>query len=326
MHKVRIAIASGHLIMVRPDTPPEISLRRIRSFLAVAEHGSIRRAATELDIQNSTVSRQIRIMEERVGVSLFERHGSGVRPTIAGQRLVERLRRAMAGLDLAFTEARSAGTADGGDIAIAYYPSLASGNLRQLLAAHAQKWPRIRADYTEAPPVEQLAGLRGREFDAAFLIGVEAMQDFDSVPLWAERVHVALPEDHILAKSDVLTWQHIRYEPFVVRRWSSGSMIWHWLADRMIADGIEPNIAQHAVSRGDLLGLVAIGRGITVISDAATGMTIPGVVYRPVDDPGATITVRLAWMPENDNPALRRFVSFAKSFVQDSGAVVSSPS
>ncbi|MBO6636729.1 MAG: LysR family substrate-binding domain-containing protein [Roseitalea sp.] len=165
--------------------------------------------------------------------------------------------------------------------------------------------------------------MRGREFDAVFLIGVEAMQDFDSVPLWTERVHVALPEDHILAKPDALTRQHIRYEPFVVRRWASGSMIWHRLADRMIADGIEPSRTTCRIARRSLLGLVAIGRGLTVVSDAATSMTIPGVVYRPVDDPDATITVRLAWMPENDNPALPRFVSFAKSFVQDPAAAAS---
>ena len=203
---IRVAIPSGSLNMAGAGSHLDISLGRIRSFLAVAEHGSIRRAATALDIQNSTISRQIRIMEERVGVSLFERHGSGVRPTVAGQRLVERLRRALAGFDSAFAEARSAGTADAGELAIAFYPSLASGNLLQLIAAHRENWPRIRPEFTEAPPAEQLAGLRGREFDAAFLIGVEAMQDFDSVPLWTERVHVALPEDHILAKSDVLTW------------------------------------------------------------------------------------------------------------------------
>ncbi|MBO6636728.1 MAG: hypothetical protein JJ942_01490 [Roseitalea sp.] len=101
-------IMSGDLTMAKSDTPPEISVGRIRSFLAVAEHGSIRGA--------------------------------------------------LAGLDLAFTETRSAGSAAGGDLAIAYYPSLASGNLRQLLAARAQKWPRIRAEYTEAPSEDQLAG------------------------------------------------------------------------------------------------------------------------------------------------------------------------
>ena len=304
-----------------PGLPPEIDFRKVLSFLAVAEHSSIRRAATALGTQSSSVSRQVRAMEEQIGVSLFERHGSGVRATVAGERLAVRLRRAMASFETAFAEAQRAGTAEEGELSIGFYTSLASGRLRLLLEAHRKAWPGIRPQFTEAPPAEQLAGLRGRMLDAAFLIGIEVMQDFDSVPLWTERVHAVLPEAHLLAAAEVLTWERIRYEPFIVRRWANGSMVWYWLADRKIADGIEPNIVQHDVTRENLLGLVAAGHGLSLVSEAATGIGVPGVVYRPVDDPGATVTVRLAWMPENDNPALRRFVSFAKSFVQDQGSV-----
>lgn len=293
--------------------PAEFDLRHIRSFLAVAEHGSIRRAAIALGAQSSTISRQIRSLEENTGVSLFERHGSGVRPTSAGSRLAERLRGALASFETAFQDAQRAGAAEEGELLIGFYTSLASGRLRSLLGAYSEERPGISLQFTEATPTEQLIGLRSRSLDAAFLILTEAMQDFQSVPLWTERVHVALPDDHVLATSDVLTWERIRYEPFIVRRWANGSMIWYKLAERKIADGIALNITQHDVSRESLLGLVAAGHGLTVVSEAATGMNVPGLVYRPIDDRDATVTVRLAWMPDNDNPALRRFISFAKS-------------
>lgn len=293
--------------------PAEFDFRHIRSFLAVAEHGSIRRAATALGTQSSTVSRQIRSLEENTGVSLFERHGSGVRPTSAGSRLAERLRDALANFERAFQHAQRAGSAEEGELSIGFYTSLASGRLRSLLGAYRTAWPGVCCQFTEATPTEQLSGLRRRSLDAAFLILTEAMQDFQSIPLWTERVYVALPDNHVLATSDVLTWERIRYEPFIVRRWANGSMIWYKLAERKIADGIALNITQHDVSRESLLGLVASGQGLTLVSEAATGLSVPGLVYRPIDDPDATVTVRLAWMPDNDNPALRRFISFAKS-------------
>jgi DNA-binding transcriptional LysR family regulator len=63
-----------------------IELSQIRYFLAAVEHGSFRKAASGLGIQESTISRRIRDLEDQLGASLFIRHNGGVRLTVAGQR------------------------------------------------------------------------------------------------------------------------------------------------------------------------------------------------------------------------------------------------
>ncbi len=64
-----------------------IRLRQLRHFLAAADQGSFRKAAIALAINESSVSRQIRDLEDELGASLFIRHSGGVRLTVAGQEL-----------------------------------------------------------------------------------------------------------------------------------------------------------------------------------------------------------------------------------------------
>ena len=64
--------------------------------------------------------------------------------------------------------------------------------------------------------------------------------------------------------------------------------------------------------------LVAIGRGLTVTSEATTAAHVPGICYRPIV--GEVLPFSGVWSPKNDNPALRRFVSMAKVLARRQGA------
>jgi DNA-binding transcriptional LysR family regulator len=74
---------------------PSIELRHLRYFLAAAEHGSFRKAAAALNVQESAISRRIRDLEDEIGVALFIRHHGGVHLTHAGQRFLARARKAL---------------------------------------------------------------------------------------------------------------------------------------------------------------------------------------------------------------------------------------
>jgi DNA-binding transcriptional LysR family regulator len=66
-----------------------LDLRHLKYALLAAEHGSFRRVAEALNLSRSTISRRIQLLEHRIGISLFERTNSGVRPTAAGERMRE---------------------------------------------------------------------------------------------------------------------------------------------------------------------------------------------------------------------------------------------
>lgn len=289
-----------------------LDLQSVSQALLVSEQLSIRRAAAQLGLRASAVSRRIRGLEEQLGVTLFERHSTGVQPTFAGRRFLDRARWALAELDYAVRSATSIQKGEAGVLIIAFYPSLASGLLHRILAEHRARFPHVEFAFLEAAPVDQLVALRQRRADVAFLTAASEAPGADSEHLWDERVSVALPESHHLAARAALTWADLGGEAFVVRAYGSGPVVYAWLAGKLHADGYAPNIRQHDVCRESLLGLVSAGYGLTVVSGSATALAIPGVVFRPVSDEDAVVAVRMAWMNDNENPALGRFLSHAR--------------
>lgn len=293
-----------------------LDLRSVAQALLVAERLSIRRAAEQLGLRPSAVSRRLCALEEQLGVTLFERHSAGVRTTLAGRRFLDRARWAMAELDYAGRDAAKVEHADAGALGIAFYPSLASGRLHDLLGSYRTRFPHLDLSFLEGPSIDQLVALRQHRVDVAFLTAVEDAPGADSEHLWDERIYIALPNGHTFATRDALTWAELRDEAFVVRAFGSGPVIYAWLAGKLRPGGYAPAIRQHAVCRESLLGLVGAGFALTVVSEAATGVMIPGVVYRPVSDEDASVSVRMAWLPDNENPALGRFLSHARRTVR----------
>jgi len=289
-----------------------LDLQSVSQAVLIAEGLSIRRAAAQLGLQPSAVSRRLRSLEEQLGTALFERHSSGVQPTVAGRRFLDRARRALSELDYAARSATSAQKGEAGTLGIAFYPSLAAGLLHKILAEYRAHFPYVEFAFREASPADQLAALRRREVDVAFLSAATDAPGAESEHLWDERISVALAETHPLATREALTWAEIRGEDFVVRAYGSGPVIYAWLAGKLNPGGYAPRIRQYDVCRESLLGLVSAGYGMTVVAGSTTVLAIPGLVFRPVSDEDAVVAVRMAWMKDNDNPALGRFLSRAR--------------
>lgn len=280
--------------------------------MMLAEHLSIRRTADQLGLQPSAVSRRVRALEEQLNVTLFERHSGGMRTTLAGRRFLERARWALSELDYAGQDARSAERREAGELGIAFYPSLASGRLHDLLGSYRLRFPGLELSFLEETSIDQLVALRHHRVDVAFLTEVDDAPGAESEHLWDERIFVAMPEKHSLATRDAVTWEELRDEAFVVRAYGSGPVVYAWLAGKLHPGGYAPRIRQHAVGRENLLGLVGAGFALTVVAQSAIALALPGVVYRPVADADASVSIRMAWLNDNSNPALGPFLSHAR--------------
>ncbi|MBV9840611.1 MAG: LysR family transcriptional regulator [Sphingomonadaceae bacterium] len=287
-------------------------LQSVSQALLLAEHLSIRLTAEQLGLRPSAVSRRVRALEEQLNVTLFERHSAGVRTTLAGRRFLERARWAMAELDHAGRDATNVQRGEAGVLGVAFYPSLASGRLHHLIGSYHTRFPALELSFLEDASMDQLVALRQRRVDVAFLIAVDEAPGAESEHLWDERIYVALPEAHAFATRETLKWEELRQEAFVVRAFGSGPVNYAWLAGKLHPGGYAPKIRQHAVCRESLLSLVGGGFALTIVSEAAIAVKLPGVVYRPVVDEGADVSVRMAWLTDNENPALGRFLSHAR--------------
>jgi len=112
-----------------------VQVRHIQYIIAAADHGSFRRAAATLGVQESAISRRIRELEERLKTTFFIRSPNGVTLTNAGKQFVQRGRKALNEIGLARAEAAAIGRGEDGHIRIGIFLSLASGFLSELIDA-----------------------------------------------------------------------------------------------------------------------------------------------------------------------------------------------
>ncbi|MEH3116367.1 MAG: LysR family transcriptional regulator [Methylorubrum populi] len=297
--------------MWRAKPLSSIELRHLRYFLAAAEHGSFRKAGIALAVQESSVSRRIRDLEDQLGASLFQRHNGGVALTLAGQRFLLQARTALKHLGDGAKDVGAIGRSESGHIRVGIFSSLASGFLCDLFQAYDAERTDVRIDFSDGHPAEHIAAVRLHQLDVAFVTGTAEYAGCETTQLWSEQVFAVLPVAHPLAERPSLTWPDLIGETFIVSEQAPGREIHDFLVKRLSDLGRYPEVYRQNVGRDNLMSLVAIGRGLTLTSEATTSTCFLGLVYRPIV--GETLPFSAVWSAKNDNPALRRLLSMART-------------
>lgn len=293
-----------------------IAPHNLRCFIAAAEHGSFRRAATALAIQESSISRCIRDLEDQIGASLFIRTPGGVNLTLAGQRFLRRARQAIEQIEEGAREVRAIGENASGHIRVGLFSSIASGFLSQLFDVYDGKNPGTHVDFIDASASEHSTAIGKFEIDIAFTIGRLHVHNCEAIHLWTESVFVALPHSHRHAQKDQLTWADLVGESFLVRPGGSGSEVCDYITHRLAGFDKHPIINVQRVGRYSLLGLIAARRGIALVIQSETMISIQNLVYRPILD--EKLPFFMIFSSRNDNPAARALISLARKMSQKS--------
>lgn len=285
-------------------------LKQLRYALAAAEHRSFRRAAEALRLKQSTLSRQIRRMEQRLGVLLFERSSAGARPTTAGFEFLRTARRIVEDVEAMTNQARTAGRGEAGRLTIGFHTSLSTGNLRGTLIDYTQRFPLVRIRAIEGARERLLAGLKNELIDVAIVTGSPAPSMSGTMALWRERIIVVLPETHRLAANENLYWTDLKGETLLLARCDSRPDVLDLLATKLTSSHSRPEVVQHDVSRDTIMGLVVAGFGVSLVCETYVGATYAGLVYREARDGNGPSCVSYAalWQRDNNNPALAQFL------------------
>jgi DNA-binding transcriptional LysR family regulator len=291
---------------------PAIDLVSITQALVVAECLSFHRAAKVLGKEPSTVARRVRALEDVLGVSLFERTSAGVRPTTAGARFFEQARVVLRQLDDAVQAAGAAGRGVIGHVKIGILSSMAAGFLREVIRAYRARHAKVDMHILEGASREQIALVRESRLDVAFVLGAHDLPNCEVAQLWTEQIFVALPQGHALCDCDEIRWESLRNEKVILCQSELGGAIHDRLITRLAQLGYSPWIERIDVGREALMNLVALGLGVSFTSEATVATQFPEVTFRPIADDAARIPFSAVWLPTNDNPAFRRFMSLAR--------------
>jgi DNA-binding transcriptional LysR family regulator len=290
-----------------------MDLRRVKAFIAVAETLSVTRAAERLHISQPPLSRHIHQLEEELGVTLFVRHRHGVTLTEAGRRLLEKAR----ALELAaadfFSTAQHVSCGEGGEVRVGIGWGLWDV-VNRIRVEFARRHPDVTIAATDAfcwyDSDEQL---RSGSLDIAF-----ARPPFDSSfetspPIFHERIQAILSDASPLAARESVSIRDLAGEPLLLWDRHIAPVLYDQILELYARTGLEtrmvPTPGAGPFNHAGMM-LVASGRGVYLgYGVPLTGPQQPsGVAVRPVNDPDATVEVRVVSRKADESPAVRSFL------------------
>lgn len=287
----------------------DVDTRLIRYFLAVADEGTLTRAAERLFVSQPALTKQIRKLEAHLGVRLFTRSRNGMALTEAGRALAERAPELLAACDRALRETKSAASRAARVLRVGFLASAANEATQEIIARFGRVRPGWRVEMRQATWSNPSAGLADGEVDAALLrLPFPGQDAFRVEVLFTEPRWVALPAAHPLAARDRIRFSDLWEEPFVAAPSETGRWRDYWLAVDERA-GRPVRVGATVDQPDDWLQAIANGYGVALApASAARFYARPGVVYRPVIGVSPS-RVGLAWPPTADaNPVVRDFV------------------
>ncbi len=287
-------------------------LRALRYVLAAAEQTSFSGAACALGMKVSSVSRHVRDFEDELGISLFERTTAGVRLTDAGSRFLDDIIPVLQTAEVILQRAGAAGRVEEGTVRVGIITTLAGGFLRDLIASYRRRFPGVQLVIQDGGRREHLRAIRVRQLDIAFFTGNAPIANCDVEEFWRERVHVAMAVNHPLASSIALDWPLLKGERFIVSTMEPGPEVHDYIIRRVADYSTYPDVTYRHVTVETLMHMVAIGEGITLVSEGWTSMAHADLALRPLTAQEDIVPFSAVWSPSSDNPALRRFLSLAR--------------
>jgi DNA-binding transcriptional LysR family regulator len=285
-----------------------IELRRLRYVIAVAEEGHLTRAAERIGIQQPPLSRQIRELEDELGLALFHRLPRGMEITEAGRAFVEEARTILALAERLPETARRAARGELGRIVIGYTSSAAfnpfvTGVLRDFRRARPGVLMALEEDATSG----LLSALAEGRLDAAFIRtpGGDA-PGLMLEPLLEEPMLAVLPVEHALAASGSgLRLADLAGDTFILYRRPNGPGLYDAIIAACHAAGFSPQVGQEAPRMPSTLSLVAAGLGVSIVPASMRRMNVEGVAYLSLEgSPALTAPLLLATRAEARSPVV----------------------
>ncbi|WP_079131995.1 LysR family transcriptional regulator, partial [Streptomyces nanshensis] len=270
--------------------PVELEVRHLRALCAIADTGSVHKAARQLGMTQPSLTTQLRRIEQAVGGQLFSRERTGSIPTPLGKFVLCRARPLVAEMTALVSEARAAASRAGGEylrIGSTGSPAV-PGWLRRLRARLPETDTTFHMD---ASSHTLLRMLTANQLDAVFVHEVEGspLRIPDGVELHVlverEPQFVALSATHPAASRPVLSLAELAHERWMVDPTADGE--WTGLRRVFAEAGIDPR-----VEHGDHLAAAdLVAAGEVVAPCQPTAAPRPGWVVRPLL--GDPLAVRL---------------------------------
>jgi len=261
-----------------------MELRHLRYFVAVAEEQNVTRAAARLHVSQPPLSRQIRDLEDELGVALFEHSAKAIRLTDAGRAFLAEAQAVLRRAEEAVQTVKAVASGQRGEIHVGYAPSLTVEVLPRALRAFQEARPGVRVRLHDLSTEEMLHDLRQRRLHVALLIQplAKALNGLVFEELRRYPVCVAAHPAHPVARARKIGLAQIAEERLIVYTREDYPEYHEWLSELFAPLKRAPQVAEEHDSSTSLVAAVEAGRGVALVQKNFDCFAGPRLKVRPV--------------------------------------------
>lgn len=297
-----------------------MDLRVLRNLVEIVNAGSFGKAAEQVHLSQSALSKSIRNLEDELGEVVLERgvRGTPVRLTPAGEVVYRHARKLLEGREEMLNDLRMLRGLECGELKIGLSP-LGSGDIfAPVIARFREAYPGIEIHLRERGGMEQEDALRNGEIELATSLK-PSDEDIDWMQICDDPMMVALPQAHPMSAATGIRLSDLEGVPIV--GFESGFMLSKLIRDTCRGQGFEPRVVAE-VSHPDFgLALVAAGTGVMLLPQLiAHRHRTAGVVLLPLDSSTLRWSLSLIWRKRAQlSFAARKMRQLIKETALDSG-------
>ncbi|SHK76678.1 transcriptional regulator, LysR family [Roseovarius marisflavi] len=290
----------------------KFDLRHIRYFMAVAEELHFRRAAERLGIAQPALSRAVRDLEDQLEVRLFDRTNRSVQITPAGTTFLEGCRGVINAVENTVENTRRVHDGQIGRLRIGYTDMAIAGLLPRRLKDFQAQQPGLVLQPHHDVTTAQLHKLDAGELDVGFVTGPISRLGYDQCLIQSERFVCVLYEHHPLANRKSIRLEELAHEDFVHGTSKDWEHFHAYLIPLCRRSGFVPRVVQEAFNSAGILGLVACGMGVTILTDSVRGSVGAGLIVVPLQDVSEQLQTVAIWKSETPDRATGLFIDFLR--------------
>ncbi|MGP4015228.1 LysR family transcriptional regulator [Saccharopolyspora sp. 5N708] len=262
----------------------DLTLQQLRLVLAVHDTGSFTTAGDRLHLAQSSMSRTVREVERKLGITLFERTTRNLVTTPEGDEFCRVARRMVEAFDAGINHFEGFLAGSRGRVRIAALPSLAAILLPPVVSAYRAAHPHVELSIEDGMSDEVLWRIRTGAVDLAVTVVPEPLPDLHVRPIAADRFCCVFPPQHRFSERRQLNWVDLADQPHIA--FAPNSSIRQHAERAFAAAKANPSVVLESRNITTVAGLVAAGLGVAVMP----GLVLPlvqfaGLQHRALGDP-----------------------------------------
>jgi len=290
----------------------QIELRHLKYFLAVAEDLHFRKAADKLFISQPGLSKQIKQLEDDLGIKLFERHNRKVELTKTGEYLKEAVTKNLKNLDSIFDHAKLLESGVEGSLKLGYVGSAMHEVIPKLLLKFSESKPNVVFSLNEMDNNRQIKALLEHDIDLGFVRTKRVPKGLELLPVFEDTFSLVLPKSHRLDETNFIDLSQLEDEPFILFD-TSYSESYHEVVMQIFDDfGFVPQISHYTVNAGSIFRLVENKLGVSIVPTTLKLGYDMDIKFIELKNITQRTILRAVWNKEDTNPSLMSILEIMK--------------